>query len=509
MPKLSSVLQKLSERMRANGAEVAYRPLETLSSTTSFLEAVGLKVEDEVSSAAFVVSLLDPDDARLLGAELNLPKHFFPQTARSAFASDLVLAKMLRGDLSQAIVGAAALYSSYHAATQQADAAKLKSLDAILGLLESENGPHPGIVQTLRREVEKLAGSASPAHKDNGDHYLFSISIDMVGSTDAKARVQKLSSDHNRIDAFNLDIYSQFCIIEKSFYQAAINRYADSLPIPLDKFFVVKGIGDEIWILCNATPDEVVSVGKRLIDAAIHVSAQSVRFLAMENVEGPRFSRDFEPGRIEPITSPIKIYLDLVKNATNVSEYRENFLGREVPELLKDNQNGAPIRSDVVGVMRRLGLASFEPIGAATARSYRTDYIGHEIDRFFRATKMALPGVVTIGDTLANAMELDFRPIEGDISTVYLGDQPLKAGTPSDPIHRCRSTSDTWKGIGYAYSTHTLFAPGTLKGLFVQMDADRANKIPSLPYDETAAVVPRATLDKLVQEIVAGQGDNC
>jgi hypothetical protein len=122
---------------------------------------------------------------------------------------------------------------------------------------------------------------------------------------------------------------------------------------------------------------------------------------------------------------------------------------------------------------------------------------------------MALPGVVTIGDTLANAMELDFRPIEGDISTVYLGDQPLKAGTPSDPIHRCRSTSDTWKGIGYAYSTHTLFAPRTLKGLFVQMDADRANKIPSLPYDETAAVVPRATLDKLVQEIVAGHGDNC
>jgi hypothetical protein len=166
------------------------------------------------------------------------------------------------------------------------------------------------------------------------------------------------------------------------------------------------------------------------------------------------------------------------------------------------------MRSDVVGVMRRLGLASFEPIGAATARSYRTDYIGQEIDRFFRATKMALPGVVTVGDTLAKAMELDFRPIEGDISTVYLDDQPLRAGTPSDPIHCCRSTSDTWKGIGYAYSTHRLFAPRTLKGLFVQMDADRANKIPALPYDETAAVITRSTLDKLAEEIVAGYGSN-
>jgi hypothetical protein len=120
-----------------------------------------VKLEDEVSSAALAVSLLGPGDARLFGAELNLPEHFFPETVRSAFESDLVLAKMLRGDRSQAIVGAAALYSSYYAATQQADAAKLKSLDAILGLLESENGPHPGIVQTLRRKVEKLGGSAS------------------------------------------------------------------------------------------------------------------------------------------------------------------------------------------------------------------------------------------------------------------------------------------------------------------------------------------------------------
>lgn len=197
MPKLSTVLQKLSERMRTNGAEVAYRPLETLSSTASFLEAIGTNVEDEVASAAFAVSLLGPDDARLFGAELNIPRQFFPETAKSAFGSELVLVKMLRGDRSQAIVGAAALYSSHHAATQQADAAKLKSLGVMFGLLESENGPHPEIVQTLRREVEKLDGSASLAHKDNGDHYLFSISIDMVGSTDAKARVQKLSPDQN------------------------------------------------------------------------------------------------------------------------------------------------------------------------------------------------------------------------------------------------------------------------------------------------------------------------
>jgi hypothetical protein len=508
MPKLSSVLQKLSERIRANGAQVAYRPLEMLSSTTSFLEAVGVKIEDEISAAALAVSLLGPDDARLFGAELNLPTQLFPETAKSAFGSDLVLVKMLRGDLSHAIVGAAALYSRHYFATQQADTAKLKSLSAIYGLLESENGPHPGIVQTLRREVEKLDGSASPAHKDNKDHYLFSISIDMVGSTDAKARVQTLSTDQNRIDCLNLNIYSQFCMVEDSFYKAAINRYVNSLPIPLDKFFVVKGIGDEIWILCNVTPDEVVSVGKRLIDAAIHVSAQSVRFLAMENVEGPHFSPDFEPGRIEPITSPIKVYLDLIKNATNAGEYRENFLGREVPKLLKNNQNSPPIRSDVVSVMRRLGLASFEPIGAATARSYRTDYIGHEIDRFFRATKMVLPGVVTIGETLATAMKLDIRPIDGAISAVYLDDRPLRAGTPSDPIHCCRSTSETWKGIGYAYSTHTLFAPRTLKKLFVQMDADHANKIPALPYTETAEIIPRSRLYKLVENIVADRGAN-
>jgi hypothetical protein len=151
------------------------------------------------------------------------------------------------------------------------------------------------------------------------------------------------------------------------------------------------------------------------------------------------------------------------------------------------------------------GLSSYEPGGWWEFHEYRTDYVGHEVDRFFRTTKSAMSGTVTVGERVAKAMQLTFNSTTKDVETVNTNaGQPLTGGVPQDPIYARRRTlkENELKGIGYPYDTFTLFAPRTLKALYVGMKADEANKIPSLPYHETTKLISPRIVDDLVERIV-------
>jgi len=281
--------------------------------------------------------------------------------------------------------------------------------------------------------------------------------------------------DREKIDKLNEQIYGEFCGIERKFYEGAVSPHGTARPIDPAKFFKVKGIGDEIWILCDVTAAEVPHVGHRLIHAPIEVARQSVRLLATEDDESPAFDPAFNYGQIEPIRSPIKMFIDLLSHGSNAT------------------------------VARRMSLSGCEAGGWWSFHEFRTDYIGHEVDRFFRTTKSAIPGTVTIGASMAREMGLSFKPTSEAIYAVSNNaGAPLIGGVPADPVHaRIRTLKpDELKGIGYAYDTYMLFAPRTLKGLYVQMEADERNKIPALPYHDTAALISPGAVDDLVQKIV-------
>lgn len=199
----------------------------------------------------------------------------------------------------------------------------------------------------------------------------------------------------------------------------------------------------------------------------------------------------------------MKIFIDLMKHATNLGASRDDLLAKEIPVLLRKFYNREPSSSDIANVTRRLGLASYEPMGITGIRLHRTDYIGHEVDRFFRATKTALPGIVTVGETVLKEMQLILAPVGDGIYAVQDGSgRSLIAGHPPDPVHCCISPPERWKGISYNYATYGLFAPRSLKGLYVYMDADRRNGIPVAPYDCTAERISRNVVDKLAADIV-------
>jgi hypothetical protein len=317
--------------------------------------------------------------------------------------------------------------------------------------------------------MAKVPISARPAPRSSD--FLFPLSIDLVGSTDAKTRIMKLArGDQQRIDQLNAQVYSEFCRIERKFYEGAVGRYGISPPIDPAKFFTVKGIGDEIWILCDAAAADVPQIAHRLIDVAIEVARQSVRFLATENEEGATVDPNFKYGRIEPIRSPIKIFIDLLSHASDLGRLRDEALISMIPNLLGTYHGREPTPLEIVSIVRRMSLSRYEPGGWWDFHEYRTDYIGHEVDRFFRTTKSAIAGTVSIGASMARATGLSFRPKSEAIYAVSTNaGTPLMGGVPADPVHaRIRTLKeDELKGIGYAYDTlHTVraaLAEGSLR----------------------------------------------
>jgi hypothetical protein len=314
--------------------------------------------------------------------------------------------------------------------------------------------------------------------------------------------------DAIKIDKFNERIYQEFCRIERKFYESAVSHFGASEAIDPSKFLTVKGIGDEIWILCGAVEQDILEVGRKLIDASIQVAVQSVSFLATENEDGPKFDRRFDYGTIEPINSPIKIFIDLVGHASNLGRKRDEGLMEAIPDLLRKFHGREPTPLEIARVARRLCLSSYEPIGWSAFHAFRSDYIGHEIDRFFRTTKAAIPGTVTIGASLAHKMGLMFQPVKHGIHGAFTSsNMPLMGGFPADPVHaRIRTfEADQLKGIGYAYDTYTLFGPRSLNGIYVMMAADRKNGIPVMPYDDTEVLIPPGIVQELATEIVKRQ----
>jgi hypothetical protein len=322
---------------------------------------------------------------------------------------------------------------------------------------------------------------------------LFSLSIDLVGSTEAKTRVMRVGQGNSeRIDYFNTEIYRKFCKIEEDFYKIASRRIGAGKPIDLKRFFAVKGIGDEIWLLCEAQPDEIESTGARLIDAALQIAATTVDFFATEHAEPDRLDPGFHYGEIEPVSSPIKIFIDAIEHASNLGKMRDDRLFEIIPQLLQTSGGSPPPPAEIARVSARLCFGTSESTPWSRIQLYRTDYIGHEIDRFFRSTKAALPGTVAIGEAMVTRLGLRFSgPDDAIMELRDHTDTPLHGGNPFDPIHcRLRTLSQAeMKGIGYSYKSYLLFAPRQLNGLYTTSRNQKEKQMPAPNYDDTQAVL--------------------
>jgi hypothetical protein len=494
---LPNLLADLAEGLAENGSRFGAMPLKDIAVVLSFLRATGNDNDAEMTSAALGAVLLPVEQARALAHATASSSDLVPNLQPiQLLGVDAELAMLVtHAPPRQAAVAATLLFALYHRAARAGNLERVKQLRTWIDGLSPEKS-NSELIAVLQAQTQVVQITEVELPKPG--QKLFSISIDLVGSTDAKTRVMKLAAgDGRRIDAFNARIYQAFCVIEEAFYRHATGRYGAGSPVELGRFFAVKGIGDEIWLLCESSPDLIAEHGARLIDAALEIASKQVHLIATENEEeNPfHFDHNFDYGAIEPILSPIKVFIDVIEHATDLGKMRDDRLIAAVQQIIAESRGHAPSSAELAQVLSRLCFGTSEATRWARFQVYRTDYIGHEIDRFFRTTKAALPGVVVIGASMAQHLGLTFSEPVSDIMAVYNGaGQPLRGGTPHDPIHAARSTlkAEDLKGIGYPYDVYQLFAPRMLNAKYSEMRTLLNNKMPAADYSPTQKILTSA-----------------
>ena len=287
------------------------------------------------------------------------------------------------------------------------------------------------------------------------------------------------------------------------------------------RLFVVKGIGDELWLTYDASPPEGEDAGAafrlaavRLISAALALTQRRVSCGGTGEDLGPGFDAAAEERqRHDWMVLPFKVSMDLVEDAIEISGQRLDYFADRAGSYLAPPQDGADLHDPApfgawhATILRRLNAGHFELAGGHRLReAYRTDYIGPDIDRFFRITKFALPGLVMVGDDLMRRLCFDVQEqLTPEIDRILLlfpsdVDRPDGNVATYDPVlRRLRPVGpDEMKGVDAAYAVHHLVGVPALRGIL-----DEATRNPFLK--PTVAELPSNLRELIAPKASSGQ----
>ena len=164
--------------------------------------------------------------------------------------------------------------------------------------------------------------------------------------------------------------------------------------------------------------------------------------------------------------------MDILDDTYEVSGQRCDFVTERLPEILgaKESLNNR----DFIELGNRLHAGSLMGDGRRLIQTIRTDYIGWEVDRFFRATKFALPLVATVGENLFDQVFND--PKKSGKSLDGTGLQKAVIECPIDQGGSARYDNDfryckkdiapkELKGVGEDYTVYWVLRKNDLLGL--------------------------------------------
>ena len=234
--------------------------------------------------------------------------------------------------------------------------------------------------------------------------------------------------------------------------------------------FVVKGIGDQIWLLYEVWEEDnwkLPSLVVRLLHAALDAARRLISWTSATD--------DDEDGDEEPWDTRhllVKFYVDIVDDAFDITALRRDFVTERLPQILGAEDGWAG--EDFIELGNRLHAGSFLGDGRRLVTAIRSDYIGWEVDRFFRMTKYALPSVVAVGQGLfEEAVDVSPDTAEGIGGTelreaVFACPVPEGAGTRYDRCFRFvkeKIGAESPKGVGEGYAVYRVLRKRDLLGL--------------------------------------------
>ena len=298
---------------------------------------------------------------------------------------------------------------------------------------------------------------------------LLSISMDVCSSTAAKTQMKKHGQGEQRETEWYHKYYREFMWQEFRLYEALFKPGPGEIGWDWRRTFVVKGIGDEIWLLYTLD-DESHSALPALFRCFLH-AAQDVAITPL-HLAFPHDDRwcGVEPSKFNFL--PLKFYVDFIEHAVEINGPRHDFMLQKLPKLLGSKSGGN--LENVADLGKRLNVAHLMLKDGSLLTSFRTDYIGWEVDRFFRATKFAIPSVITVGDSLFKEISALSRVSEKHIGGTCLNEMTFtypilqSSGRRSD---RCfvyaknNIKSKDLEGLGEEYTVYNFIRKSNLLDL--------------------------------------------
>jgi hypothetical protein len=461
----------------------------SLSTLDAWRAILGVNAQIEgadvpLRAALLLASVLDPDPAEVrarLGPDVaDLIDRLAPRDRTLDLAGRVVLwCPAVRGG---GAAGEAAIRLLAAEVATVATSNEAVTLRGYLDILAQDGSTSSEMRKVARLLIDELSGKRCPPQPGRAQSpLLVSMSIDIAGSTEAKTRMLALAADDEQRHNLYRQLYRDFLFHEHRFYQALLVASTGGHGPVLDwrRLFVVKGIGDEIWVLYEldaGSQEDCRSAPVRLLSAAVSLVEEGIEWHGTERSSEPKTS--LEEGmdqRYDQMELAYKVYIDLITDALEIASIRADYVAANVSEYL--GRSAARFDADAAELAGRLNAGQFDVLGRRLRQSFRTDYIGHEVDRFFRTTKAALPGIVTVGQALFEQLgpttQLIAYPglfravLEYERDSTRPGDR----GGWSDLLFAQEEIpASKLKGIGYPYRVYHCITRPQLNGLWRQAD---------------------------------------
>ena len=295
---------------------------------------------------------------------------------------------------------------------------------------------------------------------------LLSISIDLSGSTQAK---QCLVSKTDGDPAARKDMYDRYARLlydlERSFYLKILERKN----IGFSKFLLVKTIGDEYWYVYDVDHNDRRAFSKTVesfMDAILSLFGDE-RFVAFggfdQGLDEPDGDDETKP--VVQFDLPVKAFIDLILEPLEVNVERYEHLKDVVAQLNGIRSAVYEVDRTYVDICNRLNLGAVSAFDPRFRVQVRTDYVGLEIDRFFRLTQFCKPLILGVGDTLMRHLPHETRDISAHhehisvkkLLTGRKAERSETAGEDSKYVIRETIPAASLKGISEDYCIHHVF----------------------------------------------------
>ena len=240
---------------------------------------------------------------------------------------------------------------------------------------------------------------------------LFSVSLDVAGSTAIKAEILRTSrGDRDNVASCYADLFKQLFRCERSLYVDLIRA-----GVAPDEIFFVKMIGDEIWSVVKAPAIGTTKFNKyaaAIFRACLSAVSRLLHVSCFERALSDEEELDQNSRLLKHVqrTTQLKAFVDLIEHPAETNLLREEEFLKGLGEFLgpASPTDAARLAPDILE--RFAGVRVERRPGSRAVTWTRTDFIGFEIDRFFRCTKFVKRGEVHVGERLESSIRMEPSP---------------------------------------------------------------------------------------------------